>query len=173
MSKSEQSLPTQVNLPIFRTAYGGPYRMPQVFEGEDKTKQSHKDECDINNIMRRYMATGQLEHVRDELPQYIDATGYDYQEAQNFIASANSLFAELPSEVRARFDNDPAQLLDFVHDPKNAQEAVQMGFLDETKLPQGWGGLNLPPPPPAPSGAALEGKTEGGKGAEAPQGAAK
>lgn len=151
---------------VIRTAYGGPYRMPQAFEGEDRTKQSFKDECDINVIMRRYQQTGELEHVRENAGRFFDASGYDFQAAQNFIADATSMFHAIPAEIRyEKFGNDPARLLDFVNNEANAAESVAMGFLDPEKVPPGWGGLNMPPASPAPSGAAAEASPEGGKGA--------
>lgn len=155
---------------IIRTAYGGPYPFPQAFNAEDRTKQAFKDECDINVIMRRYQSTGELEHVREAMPQYLDVSGLDFQEAQQFVASATSLFYELPSAVRLQFENDPAKLLEFVHDPKNAKEAVAMGFLDPEKVPPGWGGLNMPQPAPAPSGAVPGASSEGGQGGGSPPG---
>lgn len=168
MSKIQQS--NASSEVIIRTAYGGPYQFPQALCAEDRCKQAFKDECDINVIMRRYQSTGELTHVREAMPQYLDVTGFDFQEAQNFVAHATSLFHELPSSVRSQFENDPAKLLDFVHDPKNAKEAVAMGFLDPEKVPPGWGGLNLPPASPAPSGAVPGASSEGGQGGGSPPG---
>jgi len=163
MPNSEQSQPPLFNGTNHRTAYSGPWSVKTFTPGEDMTKQSFKDECDINVIMKRYAATGILEHVREAAPRYLDATTYDYQAAMNLVAEANSLFAGMPSELRERFGNDPAKLLDFVHDPKNAQESVSLGFLDPALLPEGVLPAELPRASPAPSGA-----TEGGEGGTPP-----
>lgn len=114
----------------FRTAYGPKLKVPLKFPAhEGRTKQSFKDECDINTIMRRYQQTGTLEHVQRREAQYADCTGRDYQTAMELIANARSAFEELPAAVRDRFDNDPAELLDFVRDPDNAEEAAELGLL--------------------------------------------
>jgi len=106
-----------------------------TFAAQGRTKQQFADECDINNIMSRYLKTGIIDHVRDGAPQFLDASPVEFQEAMQIVAQAETLFEELPSSIRNRFDNDPAQLLEFVHDPSNIAEAVSMGFLDPTKLP--------------------------------------
>lgn len=93
------------------------------------TKQSFKDECDINRIMARYQSTGLLPNVNEMPPQYLDVTEYDFQAHQNFIAGANSLFHELPSAIRARFQNNPGEFLDFCSHEKNRPELAEMGLL--------------------------------------------
>jgi phage internal scaffolding protein len=112
-----------------RTSYTKKPRVGISFPGPDRTKQSFKDECDVNRIMARYLATGQLPNMAEIEPQYLDVTGLDYQEHQNFIAGANSLFHELPSKIRARFSNSPGEFLDFCSQEKNRPEMAEMGLL--------------------------------------------
>lgn len=120
--------------PTFRSAYFKHQRQKQDFSAGGRTKQAFKDECDINQIMARYLATGVLDHARDVGARYADVTTLDYQEAQNLIAEAASAFASLPSALRGQFDNDPAVLLDWVHDPANLDEAVELGFIDRSRV---------------------------------------
>lgn len=102
-----------------------------------RTVQDAKDECDINVIMQRYKTMGVM-------PQgvgvgvYGDFSGAeDFQAAQETIMRARAQFDALPSEVRARFKNDPAGLLAFVADKNNLEEAARMGLLkDEYKKVQ-------------------------------------
>lgn len=116
----------------FQTAYGEKSRVPLTFaENSRWTKQSFKDECDINNVMGRYLSTGELPVINQQAPQYLDVTGIEYQNAMEFIAGAQTLFNELPSGVRTRFANDPAQFLDFCSDEKNRGEMAQMGLLSD------------------------------------------
>ena len=69
--------------------------------------------------------------------EYRDVDGIDYQESMQMVASANSMFEELPSALRKRFQNDPAQLLSFVHDDANVVEAHKLGLLrDDYKAPE-------------------------------------
>jgi hypothetical protein len=36
----------------------------------------------------------------------------------------------LPADVRARFENDPANLLDFMVNPANNAECIKLGLID-------------------------------------------
>jgi len=132
-----------------RTLYSNKSRVGISFTGPDRAKQSFKDECDVNRIMARYLATGQLPNMATVDPQYLDVTGLDYQAHQNFIAGANSLFHELPSKIRARFGNSPAEFLDFCSQEKNRPEMAEMGLLRPI----------VTPPIPAPTMGAPDAPT--------------
>lgn len=98
------------------------------------TKQSFRDECDINTIMARYMATGQVPDLQTRAPQYLDVTeGFDFQSMQNQIVEARNLFMELPSVLRARFANDPAEFLAYVRDPENIPEMTKLGLIQSAR----------------------------------------
>lgn len=95
------------------------------------TKQAHKDECDINHIMKQYQATGIMTHLNQRAAQgqYMDLPDpLDFQESLHMVRIAQEAFASLPSTLRNRFDNDPAQFLDFVQNPANADELVELGL---------------------------------------------
>lgn len=97
---------------------------------ESLTKQSFRDECDINNIIRKHAATGQCNHISARNPRYIDCVGtVDYQQALDIVDAAAAQFAALPSNLRARFRNDPALMLEFLADEKNVEEAAKLGLL--------------------------------------------
>ncbi|AXH75151.1 MAG: internal scaffolding protein [Microviridae sp.] len=99
--------------------------------GESMTKQSFKDECDINVIMRRYEATGILPGMERAVgARYIDCRDIDYQEAMILVASAKSAFADLPARLRDRFGNDPAKLMSFLQDERNLEEARELGLVN-------------------------------------------
>lgn len=98
---------------------------------DDLTQQEFKDEADINNIMARYMKTGQIDFVNKHEPQYGDVSAVDFQTAMETVAQGKSMFADLPSAIRERFKNDPSLFLEFIGDEKNAQEAAKMGLLSE------------------------------------------
>jgi hypothetical protein len=92
-------------------------------------QQSFKDECDINTIMDRFGKTGQLPD-NPLPPQFGDFTqATDYHAAMNAIAIAHESFDALPARLRARFDNDPEKLIEFVADPENFAEAQKLGML--------------------------------------------
>ncbi|WNK14053.1 MAG: internal scaffolding protein [Microvirus sp.] len=110
--------------------YSQKQRVPISFPPNSPyTKQEFKNECDINILMAQYMATGQLPNINERAPQYLDVTGIEYQDSMNFIAGAQTLFNELPSQIRSRFENDPGKFLDFTSNPNNREEMAQMGLL--------------------------------------------
>ena len=103
--------------------------------GKGRTHQSFKNECDINVIMKRAMATGVMP-VASRVAQYGDFSSVkDYQQSLDLVISAQDMFAAMPSHVRARFNNDPASLLQFVNDKANFDEAVKLGLI-EAKAPE-------------------------------------
>lgn len=112
-----------------RHKYSTRQRLSISFEGEGRTKQSFKDECDVNRIISRFQATGELPNVNNMPPQYLDVTSMDFQEHQNFIAGANSMFHQLPAKIRDRFENNPAEFFDFCSHEKNRPELAEMGLL--------------------------------------------
>ncbi|AXH74858.1 MAG: internal scaffolding protein [Microviridae sp.] len=123
-------------LPVFdetnniKSKYSTKLKISLIFpENSEYTKQEFKDECDINVLMAQYMSTGVMPNLNERSPQYLDCTGMDFQESMNFVAGAQSIFNDLPSTLRNRFNNDPAEFLDFVHNPANKAEMAELGLL--------------------------------------------
>lgn len=105
-------------------------RVQKTFEGPGRTHQSFKEECDINTILGRYRTTGFIEHVQLRSPHFGDfANAQDYQEAMNSITSVGELFASLPARIRDRVANDPAKLMEFIADPDNQDELIELGLI--------------------------------------------
>lgn len=103
---------------------------PMVFNQPSMTKQSFTAECDVNNILAKYRKTGLIHHLAKHLGSYEDvSTAPDYQTALNVIIESEESFNLLPAEIRRQFSNDPAQFLDFVHDPKNKDKMIEMGLM--------------------------------------------
>lgn len=117
----------------FYSAYSRKLVVDLVFdEDSPHTRQEFADECDINNIMAQYQTNGgQLFHINEALPQYLDVSGEDFRDHMDFVAEAKTMFQELPSKIRARFENDPAQFLDFCSQDKNGPELASMGLLSD------------------------------------------
>jgi len=117
--------------------------------GPDMTQQQFTDECDINNIVRRFGVTGQVP-VPSRLPSYDDFSGItDYQTAMETVRAAQESFAALPSSVRSRFANDPQQLLEFLGDQRNRDEAVALGLVNGSS-PAGTAAEPAAAPAPSP-----------------------
>jgi hypothetical protein len=99
-------------------------------EDEIITEQNHKQEVDINNIIRRHgldmiQATSKLSSINF---QFDDVTGNDFQEAMNKVLKAQDTFDTLPSVIRKEFDNNPAIFLDFIQNPENKDRMIEMGL---------------------------------------------
>jgi len=88
----------------------------------------HKNDVDINNVMKKYRVTGFLESNAREAQygDFSDAT--DFHDMKNRIIEAEMEFSKLPAYLRTRFDNDPGQLLAFLDDPENLSEAQELGL---------------------------------------------
>lgn len=98
---------------------------------ESITKQSHKAECDIHNILKQYEKTGIITHVQSASPHYTDLpSDVDYQSAMNTLLAAQAAFAELPAKVRSHFDNDPQAFLAAFADPAQEETLRDFGLLE-------------------------------------------
>ncbi|AXH75961.1 MAG: internal scaffolding protein [Microviridae sp.] len=99
------------------------------------TKQSFKDECDINSIVKKALRNGMLPEGNVN-PIYGDfADVKDYQEGLNVILKADAQFNSLPAHVRSKFQNDPAQFLEFANNPANGKEMVELGLAKQVDGP--------------------------------------
>jgi phage internal scaffolding protein len=95
------------------------------------TQQHFKDETDINNILRQFNITGILPESALS-PRYGDFTGIvDYHSALNAVIAAEDGFMALPADLRARFENDPENLINFLNDESNKDEAIKLGLVDQ------------------------------------------
>lgn len=98
------------------------------------TQQSFKAECDINTIIAQYEATGFIHHSNPNKPLQGDFSefgpGTDFLSAQKYLVEAQASFDSLPAKVRARFHNNPAELLEFLEDSQNESEARRLGLLN-------------------------------------------
>lgn len=89
----------------------------QTDPGEGSLVQQHlKEEADINTIVRRFGITGQMPFGPTG-GMYGDFTGFptDYLAALEVVDRADAAFMSLPAEVRERFHNNPAELVEFAN----------------------------------------------------------
>lgn len=101
----------------FFTLFGeNPPKSGIVFDAPSLTDQTFKDECDIHHIIDNFGQTGLVDSVGAHDPatlQYGDTTLLpDYETACNLVANVTAEFDELPSKIRAEFNNDPRFLLE-------------------------------------------------------------
>ena len=99
------------------------------------TEQSHKKQCDVNEIIKKYDKTGLITHVQRFEAKFGDFTGMDFQNMQNQVIKAQNMFDALPVEIRKRFKNNPQELLTFMEDETNRAEAIELGLIAESTHP--------------------------------------
>lgn len=96
---------------------------------KSRVEQHHRDEVNINTIMRKMHAQGVLPHFKNGGTFGDFSSVTDFQDCKNRIIAANNDFMRLPSELRFKFDNDPGLLVEWLQDPDNASEARDMGLI--------------------------------------------
>ena len=100
-------------------------------EDASLAQQHFKEECDINTILEKFNITGLLPE-QPLSPRYGDFTGIgDYHTAMNRVLAAQDEFEALPAQIRARFGNDPAQLIEFLENSENRPEAEELGLVEK------------------------------------------
>lgn len=124
------------------------------------TKQSFKDESDINVIMRRFQRDGVLPLPKAE-PRWEDFTSVDdYHASMNTVKAAEAAFADLPAYIRHAMGNSAENLLEFLSDEENREEAIELGLIPaESKSMPKVGDEAEPPADPPPESAEKEGGT--------------
>src|ERR1041384_3813072 len=95
-----------------------------VCREESLARQSEADQADINKILARFAKSGIV--PMQELPgEYVDVSEVgDYREAVERVARMDAYFSQLPAEVRLKFENDPAALLDAVRWRPHSRPAI-------------------------------------------------
>lgn len=132
--------PTKQTAPYFLTPYNydadeHSRRTGLACLDPSRTIQSQAQEADINYIVKQFGLTGKMpENIR--LPSYgdFDYVG-DYRTALDAVRSAEAEFLRIPADIRARFENDPQQFMDFCSDPGNLPELRKMGLAKDPPLP--------------------------------------
>ena len=54
----------------------------------------------------------------------------------NVLVEARESFMTLNAKARARFNNDPQQFMEFIHDGENAAEAIKLGLATKRPDPE-------------------------------------
>lgn len=100
--------------------------------GISMTQQQFKDECDINNILRRYSEYGTCDHVMRKEGRYVDCsdiTAKTFQEHLDFMMDFEEHFDTLPEKVKEYFDDDPTMLMEYLADERHYDKLAELGVL--------------------------------------------
>lgn len=125
----------KINIPFLRTPYNydtiaASNESALHCEDASLAQQQFKDESDINNILKQFNVTGELPNAPLS-PRYGDFTGIsDYKTALDRVIAADEEFMNLPATLRARFDNEPANLIEFLENEQNRSEAEKLGLVN-------------------------------------------
>lgn len=96
---------------------------------ESVTVQSFGPGTEIDNIMKRFYATGEMPQAR-KLAEYGDFDdAMDLQSMLEQVKVGERAFFQIPANIRGRFDNDPGRFIEWIHDEANHDEAVELGLL--------------------------------------------
>lgn len=99
-------------------------------ESPSLTQQHMKQECDVNSILERYRKTGSITHIRHTPGMYGDFTTFqDFKTNLDTVRDAFTAFEALPAHIRKRFGNDPTNLIEFISNDKNYEEAKSLGLV--------------------------------------------
>lgn len=106
------------------------------FDVDDKrhrsrTQQAGKADADINVLMKRYQKTGVLGDPLSVRPLvFADVSNVgDFREVCSRVQVVKDAFERLPADVRKEFKHDPANVLDFLANPANADRARELDLL--------------------------------------------
>lgn len=131
----------EVITPFIRTPYN--YDADKVSNAtgtdtgpESKTQQQFKDEVDINTIVERFGVTGEMPEKMNFPTEQDFSETFDFQTAMNVVIKGKEEFMKMPAKTRARFQNDPQQFMEFMHDEENIAEAIKLGLATKREKPE-------------------------------------
>ena len=97
------------------------------------TKQEFARQCDINRIVSSYVRTGHYENEKG-IGMFQDVSNIpDYQSSLQLVINAKRSFEDLDPNLRKRFNNSPQELLEFLQDERNNEEAIKLGLREKPK----------------------------------------
>lgn len=119
----------------FFTRFNSAPAVSLKFEEQSMTDQSFAEDADINQCLKKY---GSVENYNaaqalagvSKQGVFADVSAMDFEKAQALVNDANAEFAQLPSDIRDYFNNNPSILLEFLANPDNKAEAIRLGLIE-------------------------------------------
>lgn len=108
----------------------------QTITGKGITQQHFGNEVNVNTIMKRSRgrAVGDPElQARSFFGDF--SASVDYQTAMDIVRRSTEAFMTLPAQTRKRFGNSPQQLIEFMEDDRNLDEAIKLGLAKAKDVP--------------------------------------
>lgn len=100
---------------------------------DDRTRQSAKDECDVNVIVKRFGKTGVLPSVAGAFYADVADVG-EYREVVARVEAAGELFGKLPAKTRLAFRNSPMVFLEALADPDQRSLLEELGVFEKAPV---------------------------------------
>jgi len=131
---------------------------------DGRTKQSFKDQTDINQILAKASKGQTISHLAKHGAVYGDFSDIDdLLTAHARLKTGQAIFDKLPGEVKQEFNNDLGAFYNFVNDPENrerlpdvlpnlAKRGRQLPKVTRTAANQTAPAPQSPPPNPNPQG---------------------
>ena len=125
----------------------------QTFNSDpSQTEQQFKDDADANHIMAKYLKDPTYDPFIKKTGIYADVSQVpDLAQALETVTQAQASFDALPSDLRAKFGNSPVQMVEFLRDPKNTEEAIKLGLVNKPEEPPKPVKVEITNPTPSPT----------------------
>ena len=99
-----------------------------------KTDGSYKKDCDANEVIKKFLKTGVIDHVKQGQGYYGDISDMPgLLEGMERINQAKDEFMQVPAKIRAMFQNDVRNFYNYVADPANQEHCVELGLIPKPK----------------------------------------
>lgn len=108
----------------------GDISFAHIPEDRRLVQQSDMPLTSVRNLIRQASPLPTPEEAGAIFGEFDSAN--QFQEMMDVIVKAQESFDALPSYIRDRFRNDPRELIEFIDDENNLDEAVDLGIIDES-----------------------------------------
>lgn len=94
---------------------------------DGRTKQSFKDDTDINKLLARAARGDSISHLAKHGAMYGDFSDIDDLLTANArLEKGTEIFNSLPGEIRREFKNSPSNFFNYVNDPQNSERLGEL-----------------------------------------------
>jgi len=107
-----------------------------TFTEPSLTRQSFKDECDVNQIVKRYTETGMINHIPRTTPRYGDAPEGDFLEAAIINADIASQIEAGSLDMDALGASEPEAETMAEPEAKEPEDGSQEASADPSSTPE-------------------------------------
>lgn len=87
----------------------------------------------LNNLIAKHGVNNLQGHTQE--PKFMDLSNIpSFHEMQNKVADIQQRFMRLPPQIRSRFHNKVENMGKYLSDPKNNQEAYELGLINDDAI---------------------------------------